>query len=36
VEQVENKVSGMENKAEESDQTVQDHERMLRKYKWDM
>jgi uncharacterized coiled-coil protein SlyX len=36
VEQVEKKVSGMENKAQELDQTVKDHERMLRKYKWNL
>jgi hypothetical protein len=36
VEQVENRVSGMEDKVEELDQTVKDHERMLRKYKWNM
>jgi hypothetical protein len=35
VEQVENRVSGTEDK-EESHQTVKDHERMLRKYKWNM
>jgi hypothetical protein len=29
VEQVENRVSGMEDKVEELDQTVKDHERML-------
>jgi hypothetical protein len=33
VEQVENSVSGMENKVEELDQTVRDHER---KYEWNM
>jgi hypothetical protein len=32
-EQVENRVSGMEDKLEELDQTVKDHERILRKYK---
>jgi hypothetical protein len=32
VEQGENRVSGMEGKVEELDQTVKDHERMLRKY----
>jgi hypothetical protein len=32
VEQVENRVSGMEDKVEELDQTVKDHERLLRKY----
>jgi hypothetical protein len=36
VEQIENRVSGMEDKVEELDQTVKDHERMLRKYKWNM
>jgi hypothetical protein len=34
MEQVENRVSGMEDKVEELDQIVKDHERMLRKYKW--
>jgi hypothetical protein len=29
-------VSGIENKVEELDQTVKDHERKLRKYKWNM
>jgi hypothetical protein len=33
VEQVENRVSGMEEKVDKLDQTVKDHERMLRKYK---
>jgi hypothetical protein len=33
VEEVENIVSGMEDKVEQLDQTVKDHERMLRKYK---
>jgi uncharacterized coiled-coil protein SlyX len=33
VEQVENRVSGTEDKVEELNQTVKDHERMLRKYK---
>jgi hypothetical protein len=33
VEQVENRVKGTEDKAE-LDQTVKDHERMLRKYEW--
>jgi hypothetical protein len=28
--------SGMEDKVEESDQTVKDHERMLQKYKWNI
>jgi hypothetical protein len=32
VEQLENKVSGTEDKAEESDQIVKDHEKVLRKY----
>jgi hypothetical protein len=32
VEQVENRVSGMEDKVEELDQTVKVHERMVRKY----
>jgi hypothetical protein len=36
VEQVENRVSGMEDKVEELDQTVKDHERMLGKYEWSM
>jgi hypothetical protein len=36
VEQVENRVSGTEDKVEELEQTVKDHERMLRKYKWNM
>jgi uncharacterized coiled-coil protein SlyX len=36
VEQVENRVSGMEDKVEELDQTVKDHERMLRKQEWNM
>jgi hypothetical protein len=36
VEQVENRVSGMEEKVDKLDQTVKDHERMLRKYKWKM
>jgi chromosome segregation ATPase len=36
VEQVENRESGTEDKVEELDQTVKDHERMLRKYKWNM
>jgi hypothetical protein len=34
VEQVKNRVSGTEGKVEELDQTVKDHERMLRK--WNM
>jgi uncharacterized coiled-coil protein SlyX len=36
VEQVENRISGIEDKVEELDQTVKGHERMLRKYKWKM
>jgi predicted nucleic acid-binding Zn-ribbon protein len=37
VEQVENRVSGMEGKVKEVDQTViKDHERMLRKYEWNI
>jgi hypothetical protein len=32
VEQVENRVSGTEDKVEELDQTVKNHERMLRKH----
>jgi hypothetical protein len=36
VEQVENRVLGTEDKVEELDQTVKDHERILRKYKWNM
>jgi uncharacterized coiled-coil protein SlyX len=36
VEQVEYRVSGTEDKVEELDQTIKDHERMLRKYKWNM
>jgi hypothetical protein len=32
IEQVENRVSGMEDKVEELDQTAKNHERMLRKY----
>jgi hypothetical protein len=36
VEQVENRVSGMGDKVEKLDQTVKDHERMLRKYEWNM
>jgi hypothetical protein len=35
VEQVEN-VSGTEDKEEELDQIVKDHEKMLIKYKWNM
>jgi hypothetical protein len=33
---VENRVLGTEDKGEELDQTVKDHERMIRKYKWNM
>jgi hypothetical protein len=36
VEQVENRVSGTEDKVEELDQMVKGYERMLRKYKWNM
>jgi uncharacterized coiled-coil protein SlyX len=36
VEKVENRVSGTENKVEELDQIVKDHERMLKKCKWNM
>jgi hypothetical protein len=36
VEPVENRVSGTEDKVEELDQTVKDHERMPRKYEWNM
>jgi uncharacterized coiled-coil protein SlyX len=36
VEQIENWVSGKEDKVEELDQTVKDHERMLWKYEWNM
>jgi DNA-binding protein H-NS len=36
VEQVENRVSGTEDKVEELDQTIKDHEKMLRKYEWNM
>jgi hypothetical protein len=32
----ENRVSGTEDKVEELEQAVKDHERMLRKYKWNM
>jgi hypothetical protein len=35
-EQVENRVSGTKDKVEELDQTAKDHERMLRKHKWNM
>jgi hypothetical protein len=36
VEQVENRVSGMEDKVQELVQIVNDHERMLRKYEWNI
>jgi hypothetical protein len=36
VDQVKTGVSGMEDKVEELDQRVKDHERMLRKYEWNM
>jgi uncharacterized coiled-coil protein SlyX len=36
VEQVKNRVSVKEDKVEELNQTVKDHERMLRKYEWEM
>jgi uncharacterized coiled-coil protein SlyX len=36
MEKVENRISRMEDQVEELDQTVKDHERMLRKYKWNM
>jgi uncharacterized coiled-coil protein SlyX len=36
VEQLENRVSGTEDKVEELDQTVKYHEKMLRKYDWNM
>jgi uncharacterized coiled-coil protein SlyX len=36
VEQVEIIVSVKEDKVEELNQTVKDHERMLRKYEWEM
>jgi hypothetical protein len=36
VEQFKNRVSRTEDKVEELDQTVKDHERMLRKYEWNM
>jgi uncharacterized coiled-coil protein SlyX len=36
VEHIECRVSGMEDKVEELDETVKDHERMLRKYEWNM
>jgi hypothetical protein len=34
--QIEYRVSGIEVKAEELHQTVRDHEKMLRKYQWNM
>jgi hypothetical protein len=36
VKQFENRISGMEDKVEVLDQTVKDHERMVRKHKWNM
>jgi uncharacterized coiled-coil protein SlyX len=36
MEQVENRVSETEDKVEELDQTVKDHEKMLRKYEGNM
>jgi hypothetical protein len=36
MEQVENRLSGMEDKVEDVYQTVKHHERMLGKYKWTM
>jgi hypothetical protein len=36
VDQVENGGSVMEDKVEELDQTVKEHEKMLRKYEWNM
>jgi chromosome segregation ATPase len=33
---VENTVSGTENQVEELDQSLKDHEKMLRKYEWNM
>jgi hypothetical protein len=36
VEQAENRVSGTEDRGEDSDQKLKDHERMLRKYEWNM
>jgi hypothetical protein len=36
VEQAENTVSGTEDRVEELDQKVKDHEKMLRKYEWNM
>jgi hypothetical protein len=36
MEQAESRVSGTDDKIEELDQIVQDYEKMLRKYKWNM
>jgi uncharacterized coiled-coil protein SlyX len=36
VEQVENRTSGTEDKVEELDQAVKNHEKILRKYEWNM
>jgi hypothetical protein len=36
VERVENKISRTEDKVEELDQIIKDHERMIRKYEWNM
>jgi hypothetical protein len=36
VEQVENSISGTDDKGEELDKTVKNHEKMLRKYEWNM
>jgi hypothetical protein len=36
IEQAENKVSGMEDKVEELHQSGKDHEKILRKYEWNM
>jgi hypothetical protein len=36
VEKVENRVPGTEDKVEELNQSVKDHERMLRKQEWNM
>jgi hypothetical protein len=36
VEQVVNRVSGIEDKVEELEKTVKDHERMIRKYECNM
>jgi prophage DNA circulation protein len=33
---IENRISGTEDKVEELDQTEKDHEKMLRKYEWNM